>query len=71
MLNLAKLTIVAEIDLNADEASDLLSSVSEFLTDWMEACDAGQPGAFANSSGVFKNDPEDEDEEPFGTWKWE
>ena len=68
---MAKLTILAEIDLYADEASDLLSAVSDVLTDWMEALDAGQGETVAKTSGVFTNDPEDDDEEPFGTWKWE
>lgn len=71
-LDLAKLTIVAEIDLkNADEASDLLSSVSSALEDMLDACEAGQSAKLANTSGELKNDPEDEDEEPFGSWKWE
>ena len=68
---MAKLTIVAEIDLNSDEASDMLSTVSDVLTDMMEACDAAHGEKLAKKSGTFKNDPEDEDEEPFGTWKWE
>lgn len=69
---MAKLTIVAEIDLkNPDEASDLLSTISDALVDMMEACDGAQAGKLANTSGVLKNDPEDEDEDPFGTWKWE
>ena len=69
---MAKLTIVAEIDLmNADEASDLLSSVSSALEDMIDACEAEQSAKLAYTSGVLRNDPEDEDEDPFGTWKWE
>ena len=69
---MAKLTIVAEIDLkNADEASDLLSSVSSSLENMIDACEAGQSAKLTSTSGVLKNDPEDEDEDPFGTWKWE
>lgn len=69
---MAKLTIVAEVDLNnSDDASDLLSSVSNALEDMLNACDAGHAKKLAKTTGVLKNDPEDEDEEPFGTWKWE
>ena len=69
---MAKLTIVAEIDLkNGDEASDLLSSVTDVLLDMADACEAGQAGKLESTSGTLKNDPEDEDEDPFGTWKWE
>jgi hypothetical protein len=71
-LNLAKLTIVAEIDLtDSREASDLLCSISNALEDMMDACEAGQSAKLANTSGVLKNDPEDAAEDPFGTWKWE
>ena len=69
---MAKLTIVAEIDLkNGQEASDLLSSINEVLLDMSEACEGGVSEELAKTSGLLKNDPEDEDEEPFGTWKWE
>ena len=69
---MAKLSIVAEIDLeNGNEASDMLSSISGVLLDMAEACEAGRSGKIENTCGVLKNDPEDEDEDPFGTWKWE
>ena len=68
---MAKLTIVAEIDLNnPSEASDLLSSISGVMLDMADACDGGKAETFANTSGLLKNDEED-DEEPFGNWKWE
>lgn len=69
---MAKLTIVAEIDLNnGQEASDLLSSINEVLLDMSDECEHGHARKLANTSGVFKNDLEDEDEDNFGTWKWE
>jgi hypothetical protein len=67
---MAKLTIVAEIDLtNSSQATDLLVSISSAIDDMSDACDAGQSRKLANTSGVLKDDPDDE--EPFGTWKWE
>jgi hypothetical protein len=69
---MAKLTIVAEVDLNdSSTASDLLASVSQALEDMLDACEAGQAKKLAKTSGILKNDPDDEDDEPFGTWKWE
>jgi hypothetical protein len=69
---MAKLTIVAEIDLNdSDNASDLLASVSQVLEDMQDACGAGQAEKLAKTSGVLMDDPDDDFEEPFGTWKWE
>lgn len=69
---MAKLTIVANVDLNdSSRASDLLASVSQALEDMLDACDAGHAQNLANTSGVIVDDPDDEFEEPFGTWKWE